>query len=86
MSKLLLGKLKAEDVYYVATTHVSSAFKSTTIGGIKEAISAIGKVVGSIQNGHINLNHPFNAEYSYATHSRHNIIMPQIAFPCHNCD
>ena len=55
MSQLLanLDKLSAGDVYYVATNHVSNTFKSTTIGGIKEAFSAIGKVVGSVQNGHI---------------------------------
>lgn len=55
MSQLLanLEKLKAGDVYYVATNHVTNTFKSDTIGGIKEAFSAIGQVVGSVQNGHI---------------------------------
>ena len=55
MSKLLanLDKLKAGDVYHVATNHVTNTFKSDTIGGIKEAFSAIGQVIGSVQNGHI---------------------------------
>lgn len=55
MSQLLanLDKLKAGDVYYVASNHVSNTFKSTTIEGIKEGFSAIGQVVGSVQNGHI---------------------------------
>ena len=49
MSQLLanLDKLQAGDIYYVATNHVSNKFKSTTIDGIKEGLSAIAQVVGS---------------------------------------